>query len=210
MAALTQIVPLAIDQDGKYMLTVVAQDEQGIGIRLWQVIESERELLSEVPDTNWHPFLSFRTNSGASLEAEMFCASSDVDFELHLHRAVLRSDTDLDDTVSFPDLFNVIMDFGEVCDEGVACASDVDDDGTVQVREPADGAAGLWRQLAAFNIAIQGMDMGPGHHDDGGAHGTVCLGRQLGTARNGCSGTECTASGGSCAVLLRQHHQLAC
>ena len=35
----------------------------------------------------------------------------------------------------FPDLFNVIMDFGEVCDEGVACASDVDDDGTVQVRD---------------------------------------------------------------------------
>jgi hypothetical protein len=115
------------------MVVVIAPDRTNIDLRLWQIDGDERIMLGEDTQDDWFPYLIVDTDYGVELEAEVIADAPGIDYELYFYRAMVKGDTDNDDTVLVPDLINVIIGFGEIADEGDLLPEDMDEDGAVDV-----------------------------------------------------------------------------
>ncbi|MDP6158253.1 MAG: trypsin-like peptidase domain-containing protein [Phycisphaerales bacterium] len=125
--------PISINSYGRYMIAVVAPERENVDLKLYRLDGENRELLAEDVQSDWYPYLVIDTDFAIELEAEVISDEPETDYEVYVYRAIISGDTDQDDKVLVPDLVNVMLQFGDVADEGESLSSDVNDNGAVDV-----------------------------------------------------------------------------
>ncbi|MDP6601754.1 MAG: trypsin-like peptidase domain-containing protein, partial [Phycisphaerales bacterium] len=127
------IEPIIVATEGEYLLMAVGSEGDSVGLKLWQVTAGERSLLAASSSDQEVAYVVFNTDKDAALEAEVVSDTAETLYALNLYRAVIRGDTDANDSVELDDLVSVIMEFGATCPSPDPCYLDVDEDGVVNV-----------------------------------------------------------------------------
>ena len=127
------IMDLPFDRQGLYMMAATSEDDVDLDLRLYLNSGEDRTLLGEDVTEGAFPYIVMDVFDAVTLEVEISSAEAGATFNLYVYRAIVRGDADSNDKVEIADLIMTASAYGEDCSGSQPCATDIDEDGQVDV-----------------------------------------------------------------------------
>ena len=124
-------VPFA--QQGLYMMAATSEDGIDLDLRLYLNSGDERTLLGEDVTEGAFPYIVMDVYDAVTLEVEVSSPEPGASFNVYVYRAIVRGDVDANDLVEINDLILTASTYGDDCLGGQPCATDIDENGKVDV-----------------------------------------------------------------------------